>query len=114
MIVKPVKFIDGLTTATTGSAHQLMTPSGKMTVEASFTLGAATTCSALTIDIEGSLSGTNWFALASHTFTSGERTAACAMFHVVDKPVIFIRGNITTLTKSGVNDVTVTAQLIYK
>ena len=63
MIVKPVKVIDGLTSATTGQAHQLSMPS---------------------------------------------------MFHVVDKPVIYIRGNITTLTKTGVNNVTVTAQLVYK
>ena len=114
MIIKPVKFIDGLTSATTGNSHALNVPSGKMTVEVSFTEGAATTCSALTIDIEGSLTGNSWFALASHTLTSGERTAKAAMFHVVDKPVLYIRGNITTLTKTGVNNVTVSAWLVAK
>ena len=110
--VRAVKFIDGKTATGTGTSHQLVTPSGRFTVEASFTLGAATTCDSLTIDIEGSVTGSNWFAIASHTFTAAERSAAASMFHIVDKPIAYLRGNITTLTKTGVNNVTVTAWLL--
>ena len=54
--------------------------------------------SAVTMDLEGSLDGTNWFQLATHPFTAGELTATQAMFHVDEKPVRFIRVNLTTLT----------------
>jgi hypothetical protein len=110
--IRAVKFIDGVTAVGTGHTHQLVTPSGKFTVEASFTLGSATTCDSLTIDIEGSITGNNWFAIASHSFTSAERSAAAAMFHIVDKPIAYLRGNVTTLTKTGANDVTITAWLL--
>lgn len=96
------------------NGHQLMTPSGMMTIEASFAEGTATTCTALTIDLEGSVTRNNFFALASHTFTSAERTAKCAMFHLADKPVEYVRANITNLTKTGANDVAVTISLLSR
>jgi hypothetical protein len=110
--LRKAKICDGKTTTGTAVAHQLVTPSGMITVEASFTEGAATTCTALTIDIEGSITKDNWFALASHTFTSAERSAKCAMFHIVDKQIEYVRANITTLTKTGVNDVAVSVSIL--
>lgn len=53
---------------------------------------------AVVVDFEGSLDEKSWFQLASHTMTASELTATAAMFHVVDKPVEFIRSNLTTLT----------------
>lgn len=110
--LRKAKICDGKTATGTTVAHQLFIPSGNITVEASFTEGVATTCTALTIDLEGSVTGVNYFPLASHTFTSAEKTAKCAMFHLADKPVEYVRANITTLTKTGVNDVAVSASIL--
>lgn len=110
--IRRVTLVEGTTTSGTSDDHLLVTPSGKFTVEASFKEGAATTCSGLVIDVEGSITKNNFFALASHTFTAAERTARAAMFHVIDKPVVWIRTNITTLTKVGANAVTVTVDLL--
>jgi hypothetical protein len=73
------------------------------TVQATIT-GAPT---AVTVDLEGSLDGTTFFALASHVFSAGELTAEGAMFHVVDKPVTYVRINLTTLTAGTEPTVTV-------
>ena len=62
---------------------------------------------ALTVAIEGSLDGTKWFALATHTLTAGELSAGQAMFHITNKYVRFVRANITTLTETGTTAVTV-------
>jgi hypothetical protein len=88
--------------------------SGTITVEVGFAEDAGTTCTALVIDLEGSITGdvNRFFTLASHSFTSAERTAKCAMFHVVDKPIVWVRTNITTLTKVGGGDVKVTIDLL--
>lgn len=110
--LRRAKIADGQTITGASVAHQLVTPSGTMTIEASFTEGAGTTCTGLVIDIEGSVTGNNYFALASHTFTSAERTAKCAMFHIVDKQIEYVRSNITTLTKTGVNNVSVSISLL--
>jgi hypothetical protein len=48
------------------------------------------------IDLEGSLDSVTWFQLARHTFTASEASDDAAMFHIVNKPVNFIRGNIIT------------------
>ena len=110
--LRKAKICDAKTTTGAAVAHQLVTPSGLITIEASFTEGVATTCTALVIDLEGSVTGVNYFALASHTFSSAERTAKCAMFHLADKPVEYVRTNITTLTKTGANDVAVSVSIL--
>lgn len=85
---------------------------GVITIEAAFEVDAGVVCTALTIDIEGSLTRNNFFALASHSFTSAERIARCCMFHVIDKPITWVRSNITKLTSTGVGDVRVTIDLL--
>lgn len=110
--LRKAKIADGQTITGAAVAHQLVTPSGTMTVEVSFTEGIETVCTALTIDIEGSLTNVNWFALASHTFTSAERTAKAAMFHIADKQIEYVRSNITTLTKTGANNVAVSISIL--
>ena len=110
--LRRAKLCDGQTATGVSVRHELVTPSGNFTIEASFTEGTATTCTALVIDIDGSVTGNNYFALASHTFTAAERTAKCAMFHVADKPVEYMRTNITTLTKTGTNDVAVSISIL--
>ena len=97
------KFLDAATA--TGASNDM--PVRKIikdhTVYASIT-GAPT---AVTVDLEGSLDGTNWVQLATHPFTAGELTATQAMFHVIDKPVRFVRVNLTALTGGTSPTVTV-------
>lgn len=50
------------------------------------------------IDMEGSLDGTNWFVIDSHTVAAGEITALGGMYFVIDKPVKHLRANVSTLT----------------
>ena len=93
-------------------ARRWMLASGVITVEAAFTTDVGVICTGLVIAVEGSITGVNYFAIASRTFTAAERTAKCSMFHIVDKPVVWIRTNITTLTQTGVGDVKVTVNLL--
>jgi hypothetical protein len=51
--------------------------------------------SALTVNLEGSLDGTNWFTLDQTTNATGETR------HVAGKPVRYIRANIVTSTVSS-------------
>ena len=53
---------------------------------------------AVTVDLEGSLDNTNVETLASHTFSADELSAESAMFHVVNKTVSTVQGNISALT----------------
>lgn len=58
-----------------------------------------------TIDLEGSLDNSNWFSL------SGNQTCTSnVMFHVTDRPVVFVRGNLSAL--SGGSSPTVTVDYI--
>lgn len=59
---------------------------------------------AVSITLQGSLDGTNWFTLATSTSTTGD------LQHVVDKPVRFVRANLGTLT--GGTAPTVTALIV--
>lgn len=65
-------------------------------------MGGTVVATAVTVALEGSLVGGSaskgWFVLASHAFTAGEITQEAAMFHIADKPVKFVRANLTTLT----------------
>lgn len=53
---------------------------------------------AITVDIEGSIDGINWFQLDTHAFSGGELAALIAFYHIVDKPVKHMRANVTALT----------------
>lgn len=49
--------------------------------------------SACTVNLDGSLDGVHWFDL------SGPQSAAAnTMFHIVDKPVVYVRGNLSALS----------------
>lgn len=62
------------------------------------------TPSAITAKIQGSLDNSNWFDLDTSTSTSGE------LRFIIDKPVKFVRANITSYT---VNGSTATVQLMF-
>lgn len=49
--------------------------------------------SACTVNLDGSLDGVHWFDLSGP-----QNAAANTMFHVVDKPVIYVRGNLSALS----------------
>ena len=101
----PVSLLSAATATGAGSSTALgdFSPSGttlgilsNFTVQA--TMGGGVVATAVTVALEGSIDNSNWFSLASHAFTAAEITAEAAMFHVVNKAVPFIRGNLTTLT----------------
>jgi hypothetical protein len=94
------------------AARKWAVTSGTMTIEVSFVCDVDVTCTALVVDIEGSITGNYFFALASHTLTTNERANTACMFHIVDKPIVWVRSNISTLTKTGVGDVKVTIDLL--
>ena len=96
----------------TSASRKWAVSNGTITVEVSFTVDAGVACTALVIDLEGSITGNYFFILASHTLTATERTNKCCMFHVVDKPIVCVRTNISTLTQTGVGNVAVTIDLL--
>jgi len=60
-----------------------------------------TSISAMVVDLEGSLDNSNWFDLATHTVTSGEISNESLMFHVVNKPVDYVRVVVDSFTTTG-------------
>ena len=71
------------------------------------TMGGTVVATAVTVDLEGSLDGEFWQALASHALTAGEITAEGAIFHVVNAPTKYVRANLTTLTGGTAPTITV-------
>lgn len=53
---------------------------------------------AATVIMEGSLDGKSWMALDTHVIDAGELTAFGALYFVADKPVKYIRANVSVLT----------------
>ena len=96
--------LNAATATGAGSTQKVSMIPSSHTVAA--TMGGTVVATAVTVDLEGSLDDSTWFTLASHAFTAGEITAEAAMFHVADKPVRYVRANLTTLT--GGTDPTVT------
>ena len=83
--------------ASTGAGKSFITLASKHTWEIVVS-GAPT---ALQVDLEGSLDATNWYTLDSSTITTSE------MRHLVNKPVKYIRANLTTLSGGTTPKVTV-------
>ena len=46
---------------------------------------------AVTLNILGSIDRSNWFILASHVFDSTEISDKKSMFHIINKPVMFMQ-----------------------
>lgn len=66
---------------------------------------------AVTVTIEGSLDGTNWGELASHTFTAGDISNSCALFHIMNRPVVFLRSIVDTLSGGTTPTMTVIGRI---
>ena len=64
--------------------------------------------SAVTVTLEGSIDGTTFITIGTHAFTAGELTATKAMFFDIDKPLLFVKANLTVLTGGTAPTVTVT------
>ena len=88
-----------------GGTFKTNTIPDKHTVQV--TMGGTVVATAVTVDLEGSLDGTFWQALASHALDAGEITAEGAIFHVVNAPIKYVRANLTTLTGGTAPTVTV-------
>lgn len=97
-----VKLLNAATATGASTTHVVRMKPRNHTVQ--FTITGAPT--AVTMDLEGSLDDTTWISLASHIMTAAELTATAAMFHVVDKPVRYVRLNLTTLTAGTAPTVT--------
>jgi len=80
--------------ATTGSKIHVKTEAPTIAVQTILT-GVPSAC---ILGIDGSLDGTVWGQIDTHTFSGGELTALSALFYVTDKPVPYLRVNTTTLT----------------
>jgi len=98
-----IKLLNAAIATGASTSHPVRMKPRNHTVQVTIT-GAPT---AVTIDLEGSLDDTTYISLASYVLTAADLTAAAAMFHVVDKPVRYVRVNLVTLT-AGTNP-TVTA-----
>ena len=64
---------------------------------------------AVTVIIEGSINGVDWASLATHIFSADELSDAFTVFHIADKPIAYIRGNLGKLTGGTNPTVTVDA-----
>jgi hypothetical protein len=87
-----------------GSTQRLSQIPASHTVQVA--MGGTVVATAVTVDLEGSLDDTTFFQLARHAFSGAEITAEAALFHVINKPVRYVRANLITLT--GGTDPTVT------
>lgn len=101
-----VLLLNAATATGAGSVHTVRTRPSQHTIAA--TLGGDVVATAATVDLEGSLDNSTWFSLDSHAFNAAEITATSAMYHVVNRPVRYVRLNLTTLT--GGTNPTVTAK----
>jgi YbbR domain-containing protein len=97
-----IKLLDGATAEGVSTSHPVRMKPRNHTVQVTIT-GAPT---AVTVDLEGSLDDTTYVSLASYVLTAADLTAAAAMFHVVDKPVRYVRVNLVTLTAGTAPTVT--------
>ena len=61
---------------------------------------------AVTVTLEGSLDGTNFFTIGTHAFVAADITADGAMFFDADKPCLHVRANLTVLTAGTAPTVT--------
>jgi len=98
-----IKFLNGATAIGASTSHSVRMKSRNHTVQVTIT-GAPT---AVTVDLEGSLDNTTFNSLADYVLTAADLTAAAAMFHVVDKPVRYVRVNVTNLVGGTAPTVTV-------
>ena len=88
---KALQLLAAVTGTGAGTAADLGVARGKFGLQVSHT-GDPT---AVIVDLEGSIDGTNWFALG--TWDEASVNSGDIVF-ITDKPVTQIRGNLTTLT----------------
>jgi hypothetical protein len=112
MSIRQAYLVKSQTSTGAGQPKRWDMPSGTVTIECLITSDPGTTCTALTIDLEGSISNVNYFALARHVLTGTELSAGAAMFHVTEKPIKSLRSNITTLSQTGAGNVFVSILIL--
>jgi len=93
-------------TATGAGSPFLINRVATHTMQMSFT-NAGGSCTALVVDLEGSIDGANWAQIDTHTFSGPELAAKVALSFASGKLVLFVRANIITLTDTGVTTVIV-------
>lgn len=83
--------LDAVQAAGVGSPIQLESPKSEHTVE----IVLSGSIASATVDLEGSLSGEFWQALASCAATSSNLSAGGVIFHVAEKIIERVRANLT-------------------
>lgn len=93
-----VKTYSGITTNTAQAPVPLPDACRTFAIEVAIPSGAITSWS---VNLEGSLDGVNWTSLATHSANIGSTQWA------VDKPVLFMRANVTALSLNTAPSITV-------
>lgn len=89
--------IDAATATTTTPSIKLVEPTALHGVEVFLTGSIAT----LSVNIKGSISGNVWGNLASYTLSTTEIAAGGVVFHIADKLVEHVKGQIASLATGG-------------
>jgi hypothetical protein len=109
-------FQSAVSEAGAGGSHLLSYPARSFGVEVSWAVTgeeANKEVTAITVDLEGSISGTTFEQIGQKAASAGELTAKYFLFAVVDKPCCYVRANITALTITGdAGTVTLTIKVI--
>lgn len=100
-----ISSLTAVTSTGAGSVQDFSVPMSKFTVQTTFT-GSPT---AVTVVLEGSLDNTFWYPLVGVAASAGELTAGGYAQFSADKPVRYLRANLTVLT--GGTTPTVTAKI---
>jgi hypothetical protein len=91
------RILSGATTVAAGSAFKFQLAPGRPQFPLRVAWGKTVsgTVSSCVVALEGSIDGTNFFSLDS------DNTTTASLKWVSDKPVFWIRANVTTLTGAG-------------
>ncbi len=105
-VIEPQKLLDAATATGAGTPIRQDSAPGKAIKDYTVEVTVTGSPSAVTVDLEGSLMGVGYAQLAQHVFDAAEITAQFAIFHVASKSIVFIRGNLITLTGGSTPTVT--------
>ena len=99
-----ILFHSGITTNTDGNSKKVPDDVGAFTVQVDFATAVPTTA---TITLQGSLNNSTWLDLGSTTDVS----AVTVGFSVADKPVKYIRANLTNYSAGSCTGVTILTEV---
>jgi len=93
--------------AVTGTGASTAITMRKINEDHSIQINITGTPTAVTVTLEGSLDGVLFSTILTTAMSAGELTATTALAHIADKPLRFVRANLTVLTGGSSPTVTV-------